>query len=1107
MILGGARFRRPRFGHVEGMDAMIRFVCSWIVRTCVGEVTSWPWPDLLTGLGCGFLLLCQQQQFFSQLGNSQVVTTTAGIAICAAWALAWGRRRGTSDGVDTNLQSQLALPLLLVSWTLISPWIWGAHERFFHDAILTSRWSIAAYAMVWALITLGLPAWCTGRLALRKTSGERDSNASSAAASGPIAGCVLGISIGLGTGLFINWGSLYVTAAIGGAVLLAAQIWTFLKPDESARSTAVESTSPSENSRLNTPDRDFGAAVIPVACGGLAIWSAYVFGLLLPATIFTSIAIISGLLCGVACGSRLKNRPAATEFGAGVFTCCLLATMLLVLCAGFSEVVFRFVTLTGSISQVWLLHSVRWGFIACCTIPLGYAWASAMWQLTRVETRFSGPWGPRAWGFGVLLALVGGLLSQSVLIPFCGLTLTCYVWLWTIAGVHVIEGVRRKSLPRLSLVRGLAVGCLAALIVCPVLCSGVRPELAGRVLFSTNVFRAEQSGTPASQLAFIDEARLEVQMPGERGVFTVWKSTVARHQVRENGIPRGVISTNTEISPQDTSEVVLALLPLSLHAQPSRVALLGLGASAPLDTCLACPIMELTAVETDPALVSLLQQVTEGTEAAAQWNDERLTLKLVDPALWVAGSGTLFDVVISNPDQSALVQGASQFTQEFYRRTARRLAADGIFCQRFQFHDYGAAPLQTMAATLRSVFKHVLAVEMGQGEIAWLATNSTAGFIRTDVVDRMQAPHVRQLMAKVGWDWSVLLTLGAYDDAGLAKIAAGKAGQINTAANGCFCTQLPSELMRWGNKSLEIQDAVTVHVAKILDWVGDAGTGEDLLRRLGEVRGQQELVAKYPDQYWGYRSQVKKQISSRPLSRIQQVKHEVAKDRGEQVGLHPDDKRRLRYFQQLSAAIHSRQATDLEKLAQFDAPYDPLISLFMHQELAEIAAEIPELPSSLELNHRLHMLYFAPSTDTSVRNALSALRLVLEKPQSVASNADRWDVIGSLLQMLQARWENRSPELSGNASLAARDVEINIVLVERALEELPKLASDVGFSQPDVVARTRNIQRNLLRPLRAYREELQPLASKQRFDAQEDQLDGGLPSEEDLQFPGSETVE
>ncbi|MDB5335009.1 MAG: speE 2 [Planctomycetaceae bacterium] len=1082
---------------------MIRSICVWLVQFCVRHITSWPWPRLLSGLGCGFILLGLQQQYLAQLGSSRPVTAAAWIVIGLAWSLAWGLRPAASVGDNkARFAGKLAVPGVLVGLCLVIPWCWGLHEVLLNDAILTSRSGLFVYSALWAVVTVGCAVWCVGRLSLMLIA---ETGASSQFTVRPSAAFLFGISSGLGLGLAATWGSLYVTAIAGCAILLGAQVWQLLLTRKIASSSTASISASSQFASNIGPWSAASSSIIAVTCGGLGLWTIQVLELLLPATIFTLSATVSGLLFGMAIGCRLTQRNAVPRLGLSACAHAWTVLTLLGMSAGFSMVVFRLVTLTGSVSQVWMLHSIRWLLVGCCLAPLGLIWTWAVSRLESAPQARPGSGRLPAWCSGVLLALIGGMVTDGILVPKCGLNLTCYAWLWVLASAKLVDVLRTGELPRNTLVRGFALASLCVLAIAPTMSRGVRPELAARLLFATNVFLADQGGTPQRELPFLDEGRLETQLASEHGTYTVWKSAVARHQIRENGIPRGNLSTNTEFSPQDTGEVLLSLLPLTLHEAPRRIAILGLGSSVPLQAGLASPVLEVNTVETDPQLVSLLKQVTRNTDAGAIWQDERLTVTTADPALWVVGSNDQYDVVISNPSQSALVQSSALYTQEFYRRAARRLTADGIFCQRFQFVDYGPRPLQTMAATLRSVFRHVMAVETGSGEVAWLATNAESGLIRQNVVDRMQAPHVRELMAQVGWDWSVLLTLAAYDDSGLEKVLEKVSPGLNTASNGRFCALLPGELMRWAAKSEEIQKSLTVHASKILSWVGDAGTDEDLLRRLAEVRGQQELVAKFPDQYWGYRSQVRKQISTRPMSRIQQAKHEEHKA-DKSAGLHPDDKRRLRYFQQLSKAIHGQQADDVVQLAAFAAPYDPLVSLFMHQEVAEIAAQVPSLPPGFELTHRLHMIYYSPSFDTSVRNPLTVLRLVLEKPECVASNAARWDVINGMLEILQIRWEQRGNLPSSNARMVARDVEENIVLVERTLEELPKLRADVGLSAEDWDARKRSIERNLLRPLRGYRERLQPMAAKQRFDTAEAQQDGTLPSAEDLQFPGANAV-
>src|SRR5690606_34712695 len=113
--------------------------------------------------------------------------------------------------------------------------------------------------------------------------------------------------------------------------------------------------------------------------------------------------------------------------------------------------------------------------------------------------------------------------------------------------------------------------------------------------------------------------------------------------------------------------------------------------------------------------------------------------------------------------------------------------------QQFQFVDFGAQPLQVMAATWRSAFRHVAALETAPGEMILLGTNSKAGLAADDLTEKMQAPHVRRTLAWIGWDWSMPLNLPAYGDDALGRIAEPVRQGGNTVAAGTLALTLPLE--------------------------------------------------------------------------------------------------------------------------------------------------------------------------------------------------------------------------------------------------------------------------------------------------------------------------
>src|SRR5260221_9427122 len=135
-------------------------------------------------------------------------------------------------------------------------------------------------------------------------------------------------------------------------------------------------------------------------------------------------------------------------------------------------------------------------------------------------------------------------------------------------------------------------------------------------------------------------------------------------------------------------------------------------------------------------------------------------------------------------------------------------------------------------------------------------------------------------------------------------------------------------------------------------------------------------MTKYADQYWAYRASLRDQVKEKPRSQIRQAS--ATDDEGR---MHPEDRRRLRYFQVLGQAVKSNHAADIERLVDFASPYDPLISYFVHEEAAEMYSRSAERDVARELRHRLHATFFSSPPDASLRNVVAPLRLLREHPE------------------------------------------------------------------------------------------------------------------------------
>ncbi|HET6426311.1 MAG TPA: hypothetical protein VFG20_21645, partial [Planctomycetaceae bacterium] len=328
----------------------------------------------------------------------------------------------------------------------------------------------------------------------------------------------------------------------------------------------------------------------------------------------------------------------------------------------------------------------------------------------------------------------------------------------------------------------------------------------------------------------------------------------------------------------------------------------------------------------------------------------------------------------------------------------------------------------------------------------------------------------------------------------------------------------PFDLMRWGPKLQEtatvlskprtsaprfplpsadeppllIETATHSRKSRYLEWLGSAGENPEILRRLAELAGEHKLIRDYPDtHWWEYRKELREQLQDHPRTKVQPAKHKVQSP----SDWHSEDRRRKLYFEALGELAQNEQAqpTDYDALASVLEPHDPLVTLFGHQELAELLARRDQSPAD-ERWHRLHAIYYAPSHDASVRNIVAAIDRCVALPDTALPPAQRFDELNGLLQTLRGRWEARNQRPSKAAQVTLQEIERSQLAVEHALEAMEPLAADAGYTTADWANRKEVVERLLVRPFRAYREDLSQRVreSEARAKAKEEAAAAGL---------------
>ncbi|GAB4135043.1 MAG: hypothetical protein Tsb009_00830 [Planctomycetaceae bacterium] len=787
------------------------------------------------------------------------------------------------------------------------------------------------------------------------------------------------------------------------------------------------------------------------------------------------------LFAGVACGITRTIRSKQTGFQGSAIdrsTCSsaafFVASWASLILISFGGLVELSLLCSAFIGSPWLMIACRSLMVFCLIFPLGWGWGRSVIDVSSRESQQEHQShnetpllpNPRMFAFAAgYLAIRWLAISEW---RTANLLVVLALWLAVLAVSRMLferfSLSKMRTFPQTKMGRIAFALSLGLLIATPFLKNQYDPTKTARQLFATNVSIARMQGLDRELLSYLDEGRAITQVEGERGTFTVWRYRGLQLQFRENGVPKAIVSTKPGYCPHFTAEVMQAVMPLVLHDHPHRVLILGLGGGVPLTTSLAFPTMHVTCVENDSALPSLLKRTVWKESGMDPFQDERFRYLQLDPALAVACRGENYDVVISSPDQSALLQATSQFTRRFYLGVSRQLASHGIFCQRFHQVDYGPIALQTTVKTLQSVFRNVVAIEIASGEMALLATNSEKGLSRGGLLERFQAPHVRKALAEIGWDWSIPLNLTAFSHEGLKTFANATPNTLNTTTNGRLAFRLPPEMMRWGPKWEELLTLIAPHGSRFAESGNIAPDNPELLRRLAETTGQRKLMTAYPDQWWAYRKSLKEQIKQRPRTLIQKVGYE-----SKSGAFHPEDRRRMRYFSTLDRAMKNPTLGNIQRLSRFEEPYDPLLSYFVHQEAAELYARSQEKDYAEELRHRLHAIYFAHPHDRSVRNVAAAMNLLARQESCVESAESRYDHLNALLQIMKGRWKVRGLVKPKSIQIVLNDIDRCLEAIELAMTTMDSVRESVGIRSREWKSRRQVLQRGLVRPLRTYR--------------------------------------
>lgn len=656
-------------------------------------------------------------------------------------------------------------------------------------------------------------------------------------------------------------------------------------------------------------------------------------------------------------------------------------------------------------------------------------------------------------------AAAGMALGVVVLVPGFGVLATACAGAAAMA-IAAAVAVESRAAGRRRVGSRLAWGGCGLAAVAFFAIGSFDESAASRLAFGTGAAVGRANGLSHDLVAAADDGREVAARRTVGGRVSLWRRAGSRFEARRDGIAECFATAEPALAPDAAAEIARVALPFVLHGSPRSALLIGDDVGSGSRAAEAFPILRVDLVDGPTCGGAWSRSVVWGNDAGPAVAESRAWTR---PA-W-AGLSPLprYDVIVDDPGTPSRVGSAGRFASAWYEEISRGLTDGGLFCQRVRVIDLGPEGVRPIAAAFTAVFENALAVAIGPGEWALLGRNDDVPIRAEGIAETLRKRHVRDVLARCGWDWSVPLNLWAVDGETLAEFAGGApAGDV---FDGRYRHRFVTETLRWGAKGSELIAAIDGGAGRLADSILTAGEERRALERLAEVTGAQRLAVRYPDQPWAYRKELRTLLTDETKSAIAKVAAEVEASVGE------ERRRRVDYFEALGAANRSPSVPTINAVKASLSPHDPLLTPFGHAEVAGLWRRAGEEFADRELESQIRSAHYAGAGDRSVRDVLRALEIIERRPEIIADPADRFAHVDGLLTLLERRWMARGLKDPSATEVVLADVTDTVAAVESSLARLDEDGAEIGAAG-HVEGRRAYFDRQVVAPLRAYRHRL-----------------------------------
>jgi len=315
-------------------------------------------------------------------------------------------------------------------------------------------------------------------------------------------------------------------------------------------------------------------------------------------------------------------------------------------------------------------------FFAGTTLPL----FTLAWRRQGADERAIG----RVYAANTLGAILGVLTAVHLLIPLLGVRgALLLAALGDIGiGLYLLSRVQRAHQAAWL----LAAPCLLLALIWG------RPDPLAQ---ASAVYRTGESRLAGARvLSLVDGKTATVAVVGRSHGLSILS----------NGKPDASLTALDQYPSGDESTMLmLGVLPLALHPAPRQVAVIGWGSGLTAHTLLGSAAVErLDSIEIEAQMHRGARLF--GARVARAYSDPRSHVIFDDARSVFASSARRYDVIVSEPSNPWVSGVAGLFTREFYALLHRQLDEQGLLVQWLQSYELDDALLASMLAALLEVF-------------------------------------------------------------------------------------------------------------------------------------------------------------------------------------------------------------------------------------------------------------------------------------------------------------------------------------------------------------------------------------------------------------------